>query len=98
MNHGGAIQGMEVDCLVKSVYATSEAGKGRDVHLNVWTCLEFQSESQDGVCLTAFCVCDEKDFFHGRLSVLSEDPVEAPGIQARRALGIMSLPTIRDLR
>lgn len=101
MNHGGAVQRVEVDRLVEPMYAMRKGGKGGDVHLNAWACLEFQSKSQDGVCLTALCVCEEKDFSHRRSSVLGGDPVEALVMQTRRVLrplGIMGLPSIRDLR
>ena len=54
VNHARAIQGMESDSLVEPVYATIKTWKGRDVHLNVWTCQEFKRESQDSVCLAAF--------------------------------------------
>ena len=53
------------------------------MHLNARACLEFQRKSQDDVRLSAFRVCEEKDFSHGRFSALRGKLVRVSGIQAR---------------
>ena len=70
MDHVRAVQRMKTDRLVELMYATRKTRKGSDVHLNAWTFLEFQRESQDDVCLTAFGVCEEEDFSHRRAGTL----------------------------
>ena len=47
------------------------------MHLDVWTCLEFQRESQDGVCLAVFRVREEKDFPHRGFNVVGGDSGDA---------------------